>query len=95
MIWLCSSSTTRNDFGSISVQHFFDRPFLIIDNVDLSSYAYDNTPYVPPDNVDQVIDSLGQAANALFNGFKDNIFQENYDQCLIYQLVLATLLQWK
>ena len=80
MIWLCSSSTTRNDFGSISVQHFFDRPFLIIDDVDLSSYAYDNTPYVTADNVDEVIDSLGQAANALFNGFKDNIFQENYDK---------------
>ena len=53
--------------------------FLIIDDVDLSSYAYDNMPYVTADSIDEVIDSLGQAANALFNGFKD-IFQENYDK---------------
>ena len=55
--------------------------FLIIDDVDLASYTDDNTPYVTADNVDEAIDSLEQAANALFNGFKDNIFQENYDKC--------------
>ena len=76
MISLCSSTTTKNDFWSISFQHFFVDLFLIINDVDLASYVDDNTPYVTADSVDEVIDSLGQAANVLLNGLKVIFFKK-------------------
>ena len=65
MTWICSSSTTRKDFGSISLQYLLMHLFLSIEDIDIASYAYNNAPYVSADSVDEVIDPFEQAANTI------------------------------
>ena len=36
-----------------------------MEDIDITSYAHNNTPYVSEDNVDEVIDPLEQTANTL------------------------------
>ena len=39
--------------------------FFIISNIDIASYADDNTPYIAIDNIDDFIKSLEEASAAL------------------------------
>ena len=47
--------------------------FFIIEDIDIASYADDNTPYVIADNIDGVIKSLEEASEILFKWFNDNL----------------------
>ena len=40
--------------------------FLIVDDVDIANYAYDNTIYKEHENIDDLITSLQDAAAKLF-----------------------------
>ena len=41
----------------------------------------DKTPYMIADNVDDLITSLEQASNGLFEWFKNNLLKSNTDKC--------------
>ena len=69
MTRICSSSTTRKDFGSISLQYFLMHLFLSIEDIDIVSYAYNNAPYVSTDSVDEMIEPLEQAANTILRWY--------------------------
>ena len=55
--------------------------FFILNDVDIASYADDNTPYVIADDINGVIKSLGKASKALFEWSENNLLKSNVDRC--------------
>ena len=55
--------------------------FFILNDVDIASYADDNTPYVIADDINGVITSLEQTSKALFEWFENNLLKSNADKC--------------
>ena len=55
--------------------------FFIDDNIDIASYADDNTPYISAKNIDEVILSLEKATDTLFKWFSDNVMKSNAVKC--------------
>ena len=58
-----------------------------VNDIDISSYVDDNTPYMVADNVDDLITSLEQASNGLFESFKNNPLKSNADK---FHLLVST-----
>ena len=55
--------------------------FLIMENIDITSYADDNTPYTTGNSIEKVIQKLENAAKTLFQWFSDNQMKANPDKC--------------
>ena len=55
--------------------------FFAVNDIDIVSYADDNTPYIIAVNMDDLLTSLEQASNGLFEWFKNNILKGNADKC--------------
>ena len=55
--------------------------FFILNDVDIVSYADDNTPYVIADDINGVITSLEQTSKALFEWFENNLLKSNAEKC--------------
>ena len=55
--------------------------FFTVNDIDIASYADDNTPYMIADNVDDLITPLEQASNDLFEWSKNNLLKSNADKC--------------
>ena len=60
--------------------HMADLLFIVKD-VDIASYADDNTPFIIEDNIKNIIASLEEATNALFDWFDNNRLKVNPDKC--------------
>ena len=54
---------------------------MIISDIDIASYADDNTPYIAADNINDLIKSLEEASIALIQYFDNNLLKINPDQC--------------
>ena len=52
-----------------------------VNDIDIAIYADDITPNMIADNVDDLITSLEQASNGLFEWFKNNLLKGNADKC--------------
>ena len=55
--------------------------FLIIETIDIASYADDNTSYNTGDSIEEVIQKLENAAQTLFQCFSDTQLKANPDKC--------------
>ena len=55
--------------------------FFIMNDVEIASYADDNTPFFVGGNVNDVILKLQNASKALFKWFNDNEMKANPDKC--------------
>ena len=55
--------------------------FLIMENIDIASYADDNTPYTTGNSIEEVIQKLEKAAQTLFQWLSDNQMKANPDKC--------------
>ena len=53
----------------------------MLKDIDVASYADDNTPFIVENNIDNVIASLEQVSDVLFNWFKNNRLKNNADKC--------------
>ena len=53
----------------------------MVKDIDIASYADDSTPFIVENNIDNVIASLEQVSDALFNWFKNNRLKNNVDKC--------------
>ena len=53
----------------------------MVKDVDIASYAGDSTPFIVENNIDNVIASIGQVSDALFNWFENNCLKSNLDKC--------------
>ena len=51
--------------------------FFTVNEIDFSSYADDNTPFVSGDRIEDVLDSLENASLKLFNWFSNNQMKAN------------------
>ena len=52
-----------------------------MENIDIASYADDNTPYTTGNSMEEVIQKLENAAKTLFQWFSDNQMKANPDKC--------------
>ena len=52
-----------------------------MENIDIASYANDNTPYTIENSIEEVIQKLENAAKTLFQWFSDNQIKANPDKC--------------
>ena len=55
--------------------------FLIMENIDIASYAGDNTPYTTENSIEEVIQKLENASKTLFQWFSDNQMKANSGKC--------------
>ena len=65
----------------LSFNIFFCDLFLIMENIDIASYADDNTPYTIGNSIDEVIQKIKNAAQTFFQWFSDNQMKANPDKC--------------
>ena len=56
-----SRSTSRSILGPLLFNIFICDLFFIVDKIEFTSYADDNTPFVSRDRLDDVLDSLEKA----------------------------------
>ena len=52
-----------------------------MENIDIASYADDNTPYTTGNSIEEVIQNLENATKTLFQWFSDNQMKANPDRC--------------
>ena len=55
--------------------------FLIMENIDIASYADDNAPYTIGKSIEEVIQKLETTAKTLFQWFSNNQMKANADKC--------------
>ena len=55
--------------------------FLIMDNIDIASYANDNTPHTTRNSIEEVIQKLENTSKRLFQWFSDNQMKANPEKC--------------
>ena len=53
----------------------------MLKDIDIASDADDSTPFIVKNNIDNVIASLEQVSDVLFNWFKNNRLKNNADKC--------------
>ena len=53
----------------------------MLKGIDIASYGDDGVPLIVENNIDNVIASLEQVSDALFNCFKNNRLKDNVDKC--------------
>ena len=67
--------------GPLLFNIFLADLFFIVKDIDIANYADDNTPFIVEDNIENVIASLEEATNALFDWFDNNRLKSNPDKC--------------
>ena len=67
--------------GPLIFNIFLADLFFVLKDIDIASYADDSTPFTVENNIDNVIASLEQVSDALFNWFKNNRLKNNVDKC--------------
>ena len=73
--------------GSVLGPLFLCDLFLFVEEVDITSYADDNTPYMCSENVDVTLEKLEEVGKVLFEWFSNNFLKANADK---YHLILST-----
>ena len=53
----------------------------MLKDIDIASYPDDSTPFIVENNIDNVIASLEQVSDALFNWLKNYRLKNNVDKC--------------
>ena len=67
--------------GPLLFNIFLCDPFLIMENIDIVSYADDNTLYTTGNSIEEVIQKLENAAKTLFQWFSYNQMKADPDKC--------------
>ena len=68
-------------FGPPLFNIFLEDLFFVLTDIDIASYADNSTSFIVENNIDNVIASLEQVSDALFNWFKNNCLKNNVDKC--------------
>ena len=71
----------RSILGPLLFNIFLCDLFLTMENIDIASYADDNTPYTTGNSIEEVLQKLENAAKTLFQWFRDNQMKANPDKC--------------
>ena len=73
--------------GPLLFNIFLADLLFVLNDVDIASYADDNTPYVIADDINGVKTSLEQTSKALFEWFENNLLKSNADK---YHLLVSS-----
>ena len=74
--------------GPLLCNIFLRDLFLLTKDVDIATYANDNTPYIVGDYIDHVISALQNATASLFEWFLDNQMKTtNPKKCYLLSLM--------
>ena len=63
----------------------------MMDDIDIANYADDNTPFVSGDTPLNVITSLENAAEKLFEWFANNHMKASHDKCYLLMSTLTPI----
>ena len=74
-------------FGPLLFNIFICDLFIVIDYINIANYADDNTPFVSGDTPLNVITSLENATEKLFEWFTNNLMKANHDK---FHLLMST-----
>ena len=77
-----------SSLGPLLFNIFICDLFIMIDDINIANYADDNTPFVSGDTPLNVITSLENAAEKLFEWFTNNHMKANHDKC---HLLMSTI----
>ena len=61
--------------------NFLAELYFIVNDVDIASYTDGSTPFIAEDNTENLIASLEESSNALFNYFKNSRLKSNPGKC--------------
>ena len=53
----------------------------MIEDIDIASYADENTPYVSANSTNRFVKSLKEASTKLYKWFSDNLMKSNANKC--------------
>ena len=67
--------------GPLPFNVFLTDLFYMVEYVDIASYPDYSTPFIVEDNIENLIASLEESTNALFDLFKNNRLTSNPDKC--------------
>ena len=73
--------TQESILGSLLLNIILIDLFFIDEDIDIVSYADDNTPCISSNNICEVVLSLEKAADTLFKWFSDNLMKINANKC--------------
>ena len=65
--------------------------FFMVNEIDFTSYADDNTPFVSRERLDDVLDCLENAALKFFDWFSNNQMKANPDKCYLLTSITASI----
>ena len=68
-------------FGPLLFNIFLPDLFFILNKIDITNYADDNTPYTSSNDVNGLIKSLEEASKELLKWFDDNLMKSNPYKC--------------
>ena len=71
----------RSILGPLLFNIFLCDLFFIMENIDIASYADDNTSHTTGNAIEEVIQKLENAAKTLFQWFSGNQMKANPDKC--------------
>ena len=54
---------------------------LIVDDIEVASFADDKRPYVSGKDIEELIQSLEETSKILFNRFLDKLMESNVNKC--------------
>ena len=77
VLWVLQGSL----LGPLLFNIFLADLLFILNNVDIASYADNNTPYVIADAINSVITSLKKASKVSFQWFENNLLKSNTNKC--------------
>ena len=63
------------------IYHFLNDIFLFTEQIKITNYADDNTPYAIEFDIEKLIESLEHDTNILLTWFKQNQLKSNNDKC--------------
>ena len=62
-------------------RYFLGRYFFVVEDIDIARYPDDTTPFIVEENIENVIASLEEDSNTLFDWFRNNRLKSSADKC--------------
>ena len=73
--------------GPVPCYIFLADLFLVVKDIDIASYADDSTSFIVEDDIENLIASLKELSESLFDWFKQQSFKDNPDISAVPWLV--------
>ena len=67
--------------NSLLINIFLADFFFTLNNIEISNFADDTTPYAVSDNADYLMSSLEKSSKDLLKWFDDNLMKSNLEKC--------------